>query len=71
MFHSGDPVLSLGEYINDDVLYTDGTTKSWSEIDWSTVKIKYCKIEKIITYQDWDDNNNNVEIDINYEKEFN
>lgn len=47
LFYKDNNKLTLTEKIPQNVEYSDGTTKSWDEIDWDNVKIKYCKIEKM------------------------
>ena len=71
LFHDDNSILSLTENIPQNIEYSDGTTKSWEEIDWSNVKIKYCKIEKMITVlNNGTSETNNPEIALNVEKFF-
>lgn len=62
-----DTVLSLTENIPQDIKYSDGTVKGWSEIDWNNVKIKYCKIDKLEAVLK---DGSSVEMELNYEKNF-
>ena len=48
LFHNDDNNnLTLTENGDKKIEYPDGTTKSWSEVDWNNVEIKYCKIDKM------------------------
>lgn len=69
LFHNDNNVeLTLTEDIPQNVEYTDGTIKAWSEIDWENVKIKYCKIEKMTAILN--DGTNHPETVLNVEKSF-
>lgn len=75
-FNNGDNIFRLVNSINDengDVVYKDGTTKK--NVDFSNVKIKYCKIDKLTAYKINDgnesDSNISVTIELNYEKTIN
>lgn len=68
-YNSGDVTFNLVNSINNrtgDVIYTDGTTKKSSEIDWNNVEIKSCTIEKVIGVTQ----NETIENEINFTKEF-
>ena len=70
LFHNDDnKTLSLAETVNQNIEYVDGTVKTWSEIDWENVKIKYCKIDKIIAF--FNGSTQSLEKSLNFEKSFN
>ena len=56
------------ENVPQNVEYTDGTVKDISQVDWNNVKIKYCKVDKIVLTSN---DNNNLEKEVNIEKNFN
>lgn len=68
LFHNDENnKLSLSlDYKN--VEYSDGTNKSLTEINWDTVKIKYCKIDSMTVVSNNYSNNSTREI--NFEKSF-
>lgn len=69
LFHNdSNNILTLTENIPQDVKYTDGTVKVWSEVDWENVKIKYCKIEKMTAILK--EGSDYPETVLNIEKEF-
>lgn len=70
-YNDGNNYLALAEGIPQNIEYSDGTSKSWDEVDWSNVKIKYCKIDKMTAIlngvnnlEDW------PERVLNFEKSF-
>lgn len=69
-FHNSDKEYILVNTItqNGDIIYPDGTSKDSNDVDWSTVKIKSCKIEKAIAY--FFDSTTTIETEVNYEKTF-
>lgn len=77
-FHNGETELSMGNTINNqtgDVFNSDGTVKPLDDVDWSKVKIKYCKVDKMIVYISEKDGNlastvSTTETELNYEKYF-
>ena len=68
LFHNGNNSLTLTEDIPQNIEYSDGTVKAWSEIDWNNVKIKYCKIEKMTAILN--DGSDGIETVLDVEKEF-
>ena len=69
LFHNGNNSLTLTEDIPQNIEYSDGTVKAWSEINWNNVKIKYCKIEKMTAILN--DGSDGIETVLDVEKEFN
>ena len=58
-YHDGNHKFKLVNTVNNasgDVIYKDGTTKKFDDIPWSNVRIKSCKIEKLISYEKLKDN---------------
>ena len=52
-YHDGNHKFTLVNTVNSesgDVIYKDGTTKKFNDIEWDNVRIKYCKIDKIVSY---------------------
>ena len=68
-FYNGADKLYLELNIPQNVVYTDGTSKSISEIDWDSVKIKYCKIDKMTAV--FNKGTNSLQFELNFEKNFN
>lgn len=70
LFHNdGNNNLTFGENIPQKIVYSDGTSKSWDKIDWSNVKIKYCKIDKMTAVLN--EGTNSPQFELNFEKTFN
>lgn len=70
LFHNdGNNNLTLTENVPQNIEYSDGAVKAWSEIDWENVKIKYCKIEKMTAILN--EGTNHPETVLNIEKSFN
>lgn len=58
-YHDGNHKYTLVNTVNNepgDVIYKDGTSKKFDDIPWNNVRIKHCKIEKIISYSKLKDN---------------
>lgn len=70
LYYNGNDIkLMFTENVPQNVEYTDGTVKDISQVDWNNVKIKYCKVDKIVLISN--DNNNNLEKEVKIEKNFN
>lgn len=73
-FNNGDTEYYLTESFNDedgDVIYPDGTIKSNADVDWETVRIKYCKIENLYTAYNKNGKTITSYTRLDYEKNFN
>lgn len=69
LYYNGNNIkLMFTESIPQNVEYVDGTVKDISQVDWNTVKIKYCRVDKIILISN---DNNNLEKEVKIEKNFN
>ena len=69
LYYNGNNIkLMFTENVPQNVEYTDGTVKDISQVDWNNVKIKYCKVDKIVLTSN---DNNNLEKEVNIEKNFN
>jgi len=72
-FNDGDTNFWLVNTINNqtgDVIYSDGTTKKSSEINWQNVKIKSCTVERMIAYTLESNGNTSIVSELNFEKKF-
>ena len=69
-FHDGDTEFELVENIPQNVLYNDGSEKSIDSVDWNSVNIKSCKVEKLIAYTTESGGFESIEKELNYEKSF-
>lgn len=67
-YNVSDGNLLFTENVPQDIEYNDGTKKDTLEIDWNSVKIKYCKIDRITFIGI--NGNDNLDMDINIEKYF-
>ena len=69
LYYNGNDIkLMFTENVPQNVEYTDGTVKDISQVDWNNVKIKYCRVDKIVLISN---DNNNLEKEVKTEKNFN